>query len=115
LCGPLLVFAYLVMWGAVMVSMGITARYPNYEDTKSRAYGSVVLSSMMLTGFSVAAPLLLGFFGLQSGFSIFDFVRNTYGTVGFDFFMVFTGPLCLLVVGALMMKLGIRSLSRPEA
>ena len=110
----LLVSAYLVVWGAVIVSIGITAQYPSYEDTKSRAYVSVVLSSMVLTALSVIAPLLLDMFGLLACFSLFDFLESNFATIGFDLLMVFTGSMCLLLVGALMMKLGTGSMSRAE-
>ena len=111
----LLVLASLVVWGAVMVSMGITAQRPNYEDTKSAGYQSVIILSMMITVFSVMAPLFLDLFSFLAGFSAFDFIEGAFGSIGLGLFMVFSGPLCLLLVGVLMMKLGTRSLSRPQA
>ena len=58
-----LVSACLIACGSVMVSMGITARNPNYEDIKSAGYQSVVFLSMMITVFSVMAPMSLDLFG----------------------------------------------------
>lgn len=110
----LIVSSCLIVWGAVMVSMGITARNPNYEDTKSPGYQVVIMGSMMITVFSVMAPILLDLFSFLAGFSIFDFLENAFGTIGLRLFMILSGPVCVLLVGALMMNLGVRSLSRPE-
>ena len=111
----LLTSACLVVWGAVMVSMGITARNPNYEDTKSAGYQLLIVSSMMIAIFSVMAPLLLDLFAFLAGFPLFDILEATLGATGLGLFMLFTGPLCLVLIGALMMNLGVRSLSRSEA
>jgi hypothetical protein len=110
----LLASSCLIVWGAVMVSMGITARNPNYEDTKSPGYQTVIMGAMMITVFSVMAPILLDLFSFLAGFSIFDFLESAFGTTGLRLFMIFSGPVCVLLVGALMMNLGVRSLSRPE-
>jgi hypothetical protein len=111
----LLVSSCLIVWGAVMVSMGMTARNPNYEDTKSPGYQVMIMGSMMITIFSVMAPILLDLFSFLAGFSIFDFLESAFGTIGLRLFMILSGPVCVLLVGALMMNLGTRSLSRPEA
>jgi magnesium-transporting ATPase (P-type) len=110
----LLVSSCLIVWGAVMVSMGMTARNPNYEDTKSPGYQTIIMGAMMLTVFSVMAPILLDLFSFLAGFSVFDFLESAFGTTGLRLFMIFSGPVCVLLVGALMMNLGVRSLSRPE-
>jgi hypothetical protein len=110
----LLVSSCLIVWGAVMVSMGITARNPNYEDTKSPGYQTMIMGAMMLTVFSVMAPILLDLFSFLAGISVFDFLESAFGTTGLRLFMIFSGPVCVLLVGALMMNLGVRSLTRPE-
>jgi len=106
--------AFFVVSGGAMVGIGLTARFPNYEDVKSRAYQFVILSSMMLTVVMVMAPIFLYIFGLLADFDVFTFVLTNFGTTGYNLFMLLTGPLCLLLVGAVIMSVGSRSLSRPE-
>ncbi|TFG08020.1 hypothetical protein EU522_00200 [Candidatus Thorarchaeota archaeon] len=107
--------AYIVVCGAVMVAMGATAQNPNYEDTKSAAHQTVLMTSMMLTQFTLIGPLFLDIFlsiGLNVNF--FAVIESVLHVDGFWFTIVIMGPCALLLVGLTMMTLGIRSLGKVE-
>ncbi|MHA2385842.1 MAG: hypothetical protein ACXAEE_06495 [Candidatus Thorarchaeota archaeon] len=98
------VTAYIVVCGAVMVSMGVTAQNPNYEDTKSSAHQTVLMTSM------IAAIFL----DIGLGFNIFRFFTDVFGINGFVAVEMILGPALLLLVGGLMLWLGTRSLGKVE-
>jgi hypothetical protein len=107
--------SYVVVCGAVMVSMGITAQNPNYEDTKSSAHQTVLVGSMMLTQFTLIAPLFIDIFlAIGLNINVFRVIETVLGVDGFWFVQVFIGPAALLLMGCLMMALGVRSLGRVE-
>ncbi|MHA2071368.1 MAG: hypothetical protein ACW985_06235 [Candidatus Thorarchaeota archaeon] len=109
------VTAYIVVCGAVMVSMGVTAQNPNYEDTKSSAHQTVLMTSMMLTQFTLIGPLFAAIFlDIGLGFNIFRFFTDVFGINGFMAVEMLLGPALLLLVGGLMLWLGTRSLGKVE-
>jgi hypothetical protein len=109
------VTAYIVVCGAVMVAMGVTAQNPNYEDTKSSAHQTVLITSMMLTQFTLIGPLFAAIFlDIGLGFNLFRFFENVFGIDGFMAVEMFLGPALLLLVGGLMLYLGTRSLGKVE-
>ncbi len=109
------VVAFIVVCGAVMVSMGITAQNPNYEDTKSSAHQTVLITSMMLTQFTLIAPLFAAIFlDIGLGFSLFQFMESIFGLDGFMLVEMTIGPAFLLLLGGLMVFRGIRSLGSVE-
>lgn len=109
------VVAFIVVCGAVMVSMGITAQNPNYEDTKSSAHQTVLISSMLLTQFTLIAPLFAAIFlDIGLGFSLFQFMESIFGLDGFMLVEMTIGPAFLLLLGVLMLFRGIKSLGSVE-
>jgi hypothetical protein len=109
------VTAFVVVCGSVMVSMGITAQNPNYEDTKSSAHQTVLISSMMLTQFTLIAPLFATIFlDIGLGFNLFRAMESIFGLSGFIVVEMLLGPALLLLVGGLMLVLGTRSLGKVE-
>ncbi|MHA1960331.1 MAG: hypothetical protein ACW99U_08880 [Candidatus Thorarchaeota archaeon] len=109
------VSSYIIVCGAVMVSMGITAQNPNYEDTKSPAHQSVLIGSVMLVQFTMIAPLFIDiFFAIALNINIFRVIENLFGVDGFWFTQAIMGPVALLLVGGLMLYLGVRSLGKVE-
>ncbi|MFW9800887.1 MAG: hypothetical protein ACFFD9_10650 [Candidatus Thorarchaeota archaeon] len=111
----LFIVSYIVVCGAVMVSMGITAQNPNYEDTKSAAHQTVLMSAMMLTQFTLIGPLFAAIFlDIGLGISFFSVMESIFGLDGFMVVEILLGPTALLLVGALMLHLGIRSLGKVE-
>ncbi|MFW9965640.1 MAG: hypothetical protein ACFFEA_00665 [Candidatus Thorarchaeota archaeon] len=109
------VSAFIVVCGAVMVAMGVTAQNPNYEDTKSSAHQTVLITSMMLTQFTLIGPLFAAIFlDMGLGFNLFRFMESVIGIDGFMAVEMFLGPVFLLLVGGLMLYLGIRSLGKVE-
>lgn len=105
-------YAFIVVCGASMVAIGVTAKNPNYEDTKSPAHQANIMMAMMIPIFALMAPLFADIFlsimGLDVG------LIATFGEAGMIFLFIWAGPLFLLGLGALFVLSGIRSLSRPE-
>jgi hypothetical protein len=109
------VASFVVVCGSVMVSMGITAQNPNYEDTKSSAHQTVLISSMMLTQFTLIVPLFAAIFlDIGLGFNLFRVMESIFGLSGFVVVEILLGPAFLLLVGGLMLVLGTRSLGKVE-
>ncbi len=107
--------SFVVVCGAVMVAMGVTAQNPNYEDTKSSAHQTVLMTSMMLTQFTLIGPLFATIFlDIGLGFNLFGFMESIFGISGFYVVEMLLGPTALLLVGGLMLYLGTRSLGKVE-
>ncbi len=107
--------AFVTVCGAVMVSMGVTAQNPNYEDTKSSAHQTVLMTSMILVQFTLIGPLFAAIFlDIGLGFNLFRFMESIFGLDGFMMVELCLGPTVLLLVGGLMLRLGIRSLGKVE-
>jgi hypothetical protein len=107
--------SFVVVCGAVMVAMGVTAQNPNYEDTKSSAHQTVLITSMMLTQFTLIGPLFAAIFlDIGLGFNLFGFMESIFGGNGFYIVEMLLGPTALLLVGGLMLILGTRSLGKVE-
>ena len=100
-----LAFAYSIIGGAAMVSIGITAQNPNYEDTKSSAHQVNLMSSIMVVLFSILGLYIVGT-EVLIGFGM-DVSSALNGTP-------LMGPVVLCVIGAMMVARGTRSLGRPE-
>jgi len=108
----LYVFGLLVIIGSSMVAIGVTARNPNYEDTKSPAHQANIMMAMMIPMFAMMASL---FSLIALTISNMDVVlEGILGVVGFEIFFTMIGPTILIIIGTLLLVSGIRSLSRPE-
>ena len=99
-----------------MVGTGITAQNPNYENTKSPIYQTNVMTAMLLS----LLPMQLGFIIADMGLGIvfhIDFVeilQSILGPIGTDIFLLLQGPLIILTIGILMMRIGSQKLSQPS-
>ncbi|TFF92027.1 hypothetical protein EU546_07930, partial [Candidatus Thorarchaeota archaeon] len=63
---------YLGLAGGTMVSIGVTARNPNYEDTKSPAHQTNMMMSVMIPQFSIMIWLFVDIFAdMLFGIDIF--------------------------------------------
>ncbi len=108
----LYIFGLVVVIGSSMVAIGVTARNPNYEDTKSPAHQANVMMAMMIPMFTMMSSLF-SLIALAIT-DMDDVLAGILGPVGFELFFTMIGPVILLIVGALLLTSGIRSLSRPE-
>jgi hypothetical protein len=111
----ILVFGYLAAVGGVFVASGVTARNPNYEDTKSPAHQANMITSMMIPQFGMFIWLFVDI-GLSIGLDIdfFGVIRDIFPGVSPIVIIGFQGLLTVLVIGAILVFSGIRSLSKPE-
>jgi hypothetical protein len=108
-------FGFLAAFGGVLCASGVTARNPNYEDTKSPAHQANMIMSMMIPQFSMFAWLFLDI-GLSIGLNINFFGVLTDIFPGFNLLTIMgmQGIITVLVIGSLLVYSGIRSLSKPE-
>ncbi|MFW9847700.1 MAG: hypothetical protein ACFFF4_01080 [Candidatus Thorarchaeota archaeon] len=108
----LYVFGLIVVIGSSMVAIGVTARNPDYEDTKSPAHQANVMMAMMIPMFAMMGSLFsLIFIAVMDLDVVFEAIM---GVLGFEMFFMMVGPTILLVVGSLLLVSGIKNLSRPE-
>jgi hypothetical protein len=108
----LYVFGLIVVIGSSMVAIGVTARNPDYEDTKSPAHQANVMMAMMIPMFAMMGSLFSLIF-----MAIFDLdvvFETILGVLGFEIFFTMIGPTILLTLGSIFLVSGIRSLSSPE-
>ena len=111
----LLVFGYLAVCGAAMVAIGITARNPNYEDSKSPAHQTNIISAMLIAEFSQMGFLIgVIFLDIFSGIDLGSILESLFGVVLAEVIFGLSGVAILGMLGAGFVYSGIRSLSRPE-
>jgi hypothetical protein len=101
----LLGLGYLAVVGGMLVATGITARNPNYEDTKSPAHQANMMTSVMLAEFSIIGVMMVDIF-LAIGLNI-DFFGILRITI--------TGLIVQWTLAGLLVWSGIRYLSKPDA
>ena len=105
-------FGLLVANGASMVAIGVTARNPDYEDTKSPAHQANVMMAMMIPMFAMMTSL---FSTIIMSITKMDIIFEAIlGVFGLEMLFAFLGPSILLVVGSVLLVSGIKRLSRPE-
>ncbi|MFW9919425.1 MAG: hypothetical protein ACFFED_07485 [Candidatus Thorarchaeota archaeon] len=105
-------FGLIVIIGSSMVAIGVTARNPNYEDTKSPAHQANVMMAMMIPMFAMMSSFIVLIVLTISKLDIA--LESVLGVFGFELFFTLIGPAILLTLGAILLVSGIRSLSRPE-
>ena len=109
-----MILAYVVLISSSMVSIGLTAHNPTYEDTKSPALKGIMMSAMLITMLSLQSFMFVDmFFGMVLNIDIFTFLETLYGTIGMRVIIMMIGPMVLFPIGVVMMWLGTRVLSRP--
>ncbi|MCK5240514.1 MAG: hypothetical protein KAR33_13235 [Candidatus Thorarchaeota archaeon] len=105
-------FGLIVVIGSSMVAIGVTARNPDYEDTKSPAHQANVMMAMMIPMFAMMASLISLIILTVTDM---DFILEAIlGVIGFEMFFTFIGPSVLLIIGSVLLVSGIKSLSSPE-
>jgi hypothetical protein len=109
-----LIYGYIVICGAIIFAVGVTALNPNYEDTKSPEHQMNVITTTMGVQFALIAPFVITIFGDIFGFPLFDFIRSIVGSAGMAYAFGFIGVATLLIVGGFTIVIGTIRLARPE-
>ena len=107
-------YGYIVICGAIIFSVGVTALNPNYEDTKSPEHQMNVITSMMGVQFALYGPLIISIFSAIFEFPLFDFIRSIAGSAGLPYAFALMGIATLLIMGGFTIVIGTRRLARPE-
>ena len=109
----LLGFGFIVVIGSSMVAIGVTARNPDYEDTKSPAHQANMMTAMMVPMFAMMSSILLFIVLKITGLdAVVEVAIEPYY---FQILCAFIGPAVLLSLGSIFVISGIRSLSSPDA
>jgi hypothetical protein len=111
----LLAFGYIAVCGAAMVAIGITARNPNYEDSKSAAHQTNLVSAMLISQFAQMGFLIgVIFLDIIFNVNLGNILESIFGLGLADVIFALSGVGVLTILGSSFVFLGIRSLSRPE-
>jgi len=106
---------YMAIFGGMLVSTGVTAGNPNYEDTKSPAHQMNVMMSVMIAEFSIIGVLLVDVFvSIALSIDFFGILGDIFGPGNIMFGMSFVGILVQWMIGGLLVWTGIRKLSSPD-
>ena len=106
---------YMAIFGGMLVSTGVTAGNPNYEDTKSPAHQTNVMMSVMIAEFSIIGVLLADvFISIALNIDFFGFIETLFGPGNIMFGMSFIGILVQWMIGGLLVWTGIRKLGSPD-
>jgi len=108
----LLGFGFMVVIGSSMVAIGVTARNPNYEDTKSPAHQANMTMAIMIPMFIMVGSLLLFAFLAINDLDVV--LESMIGPLGFQVLFALTGPAILLSVGGIFVISGLGRLSSPD-
>ena len=109
----LLGLGYIAVVGGMLVATGVTARNPNYEDTKSPAHQANIMTSVMLAEFSIIGVMMVDIF-LSIGLNIdfFGILENIFGNAMVG--VTVTGLVVQWILAGILVWSGIRYLSKPE-
>jgi len=106
---------YMAIFGGMLISTGITAGNPNYEDTKSPAHQTNVMASVMIAEFSIIGVLFVDIFAsIALNINVFGIMENIFGPGYMMIGMSFIGVLFQWLIGGILVWTGIRKLSSPE-
>lgn len=111
----LLGLGYLAVVGGMLMATGVTARNPNYEDTKSPAHQANVMTSVMLAEFSIIGVMFVDIFlslGLHIDF--FGVMENIFGPGNMMIGVSVIGLIVQWAIAGILVWSGIRYLSSPE-
>ena len=112
----LLGLGYVAVVGGMLMATGVTARNPNYEDTKSPAHQANMITSIMLAEFSIMGVLFADIFlsiGLDVDF--FGIIETVFGPGNAMLGISVIGLIVQWTLAGILVWSGIRSLSKPEA
>ena len=106
---------YMAIFGGMLISTGVTAGNPNYEDTKSPAHQTNVMTSVMLAEFSVMGVLFIDIIAsIALEIDFFGMIANFFGPGNLMYGMSLIGVLIQWTIGGLLVWTGIRKLSSPD-
>jgi len=109
----LLGYGLMVVIGSSMVAIGVTARNPNYEDTKSPAHQANMTMAIMIPMSTMIGSLLFFVFLTINDLEVV--LESMIGPLVYRVLFALTGPTILLSVGCIFVISGIRKLSSPDA
>jgi len=111
----LLGIGYLAVVGGMLMATGVTARNPNYEDTKSPAHQANMMTSVMLAEFSIIGVLFADIFlTIGTGIDFFGMIMSIFGPGNMMIGVSVLGLIVQWTIAILLVWSGIRYLSRPE-
>ncbi|MFX1560443.1 MAG: hypothetical protein ACFFBL_07630 [Promethearchaeota archaeon] len=111
----LLGLGYVAVVGGMLMATGVTARNPNYEDTKSPAHQANMMTSVMLAEFSIMGVLFADIFlTIGTGIDFFGMIMNIFGPGTMMIGVSVIGLIVQWAIAGILVWSGIRYLSRPE-
>jgi hypothetical protein len=111
----LLGLGYVAVVGGMLMATGVTARNPNYEDTKSPAHQANMITSIMLAEFSIMGVLFADIFlTIGTGIDFFGMIANLFGPGTMMIGVSVLGLIVQWAIAGILVWSGIRYLSRPE-
>jgi len=112
----LLGLGYLAILGGMLMATGVTARNPNYEDTKSPAHQANIMTSVMLAEFSIIGVLFVDIFiTIGTGIDFFGMIADFFGPGNMMIGVSVIGLMVQWTIASLLVWSGIRYLSKPDA
>ena len=106
---------YVAVVGGMLMATGVTARNPNYEDTKSPAHQANMMTSVMLAEFSIMGVLFADIFlTIGTGIDFFGMIVNIFGPGNMMIGVSVLGLIVQWTIAGILVWSGIRYLSRPE-
>jgi hypothetical protein len=111
----LLGLGYVAVVGGMLMATGVTARNPNYEDTKSPAHQANMMTSVLLAEFSIIGVLFADIFlTIGTGIDFFGMIMNLFGPGSMMIGVSVLGLIVQWTIAGILVWSGIRFLSRPE-
>jgi len=112
----LLGLGYVAVIGGMLMATGVTARNPNYEDTKSPAHQVNVMTSVMLAEFSIIGALLSSVsLSIALHIDFFGILESIFGVGNEMIGVAVSGLAVQWIIAGILVRSGIRHLSRPDA
>lgn len=106
---------YMAIFGGMLISTGITAGNPNYEDTKSPAHQTNVMASVMIAEFSIIGVIFVDIFAsIALNINFFGIIENIFGPGNMMIGNTIIGVLIQWMIGGILVWKGIRKLSSPD-
>ena len=111
----LLGLGYVAVIGGMLTATGVTARNPNYEDTKSPAHQANVMMSVMIAEFSIMGVMFADiFFTIGTGIDFSGMIADFFGPGNMMVGMAVIGLVVQWIIAGVLVWSGIRYLSRPD-
>jgi hypothetical protein len=111
----LLGLGYIAVIGGMLMATGVTARNPNYEDTKSPAHQANIMTSVLLAEFSIMGVLFADIFlTIGTGIDFFGIIANLFGPGTMMIGVSVIGLVVQWTIAGILVWSGIRYLSRPD-